>query len=67
MNNRYLIASYSAGQESVVNKLDPDIFPVLYGWNLIAATNTVVGPIKIGISGSEKHQLLNDIRAGFQF
>ena len=65
--NRYIIGSYSAGQASDANKLDPEIFPVIYGWNFTAAAKTVVGPIKIGISGSERHQLLYDIRVGFEF
>ncbi|HAC14939.1 MAG TPA: hypothetical protein DCE78_03200 [Bacteroidetes bacterium] len=67
MRNRFLIATYSAGQASDVSKLDTELYPVLYGWNLTAAAKTVIGPIKIGISGSERHQLLYDIRVGFDF
>ena len=67
MRNRYLIGSYSAGQASDVSKLDPDIYPVIYGWNLTGAAKSVIGPIKIGISGSDRHQLLYDIRVGFEF
>jgi NTE family protein len=66
-HNRFLIPSIAIGQVSAVGEFDPKLNPLIYSWSLVGAAKTVVGPVKIGISGSERHNLLYDIRVGFEF
>lgn len=65
--NRFLIPSFAVGQASPVGEIDLELYPLIYSWSLVGAARTVVGPIKIGISGSERHDLLYDLRVGFDF
>lgn len=66
-NNRYLIPSVAIGQVSPMGEIDFELYPLMYSWSLVGAAKTVVGPIKVAISGSERHNLLYDIRVGFEF
>lgn len=66
-NNRYLIPSVAIGQVSPLGEIDFELNPLMYSWSLVGAAKTVVGPIKVAISGSERHNLLYDIRVGFEF
>lgn len=65
--NRFLIPSIALGQVSPMGEIDMELYPLIYSWSLVGAARTVVGPIKIGLSGSERHDLLYDIRVGFEF
>jgi len=65
--NRFLIPSVAVGQVTPLGEIDLELYPFNYSWSLVGAAKTVVGPIKIGISGSQRHELLYDIKVGFEF
>lgn len=67
MSNRYLQARGNVGRASQWNNFDFIENPFLVGWGLSAGMNTVVGPVKVTLSGSKRNPILYDIRVGFNF
>lgn len=66
-HNRFLIPTVAIGQVSPVGEIDMELYPLIYSWSLVGAAKTVVGPVKLGLSGSKRHHLLYDLRVGFEF
>lgn len=67
MKNRFLLTSIHAGQVSTVENFSLDDNPIRFGWNVTAATRTVIGPVKVSLSGSSRYSVLFDIRIGYDF
>lgn len=67
MRNRYITTQVNAGQASKIDSVNPDMFPIYWGWGVSAAAKTVIGPIRLTLSGSERHALLYDVSVGFDF
>ena len=65
--NRFLIPSFAIGQVSPKYEVDMELHPLKYSWSLVGAAKTVVGPVKVAISGSNRHHLIYDISVGFSF
>lgn len=66
-SNRFLLARVNAGQVSTVSDFSPDSYPIYLGWGITAATKTIIGPISVTFSGSERHAILYDVQVGFRF
>lgn len=66
-NTRYFILRGNAGRVSPFQNMQFDDFPVLDGWGVTAAISTLIGPIQLTFSGSERHPILYDIQIGFDF
>ncbi|MCH8495895.1 MAG: patatin-like phospholipase family protein [Balneolales bacterium] len=67
LSNRFLQARGNVGRASKWNSFDFEENPLLIGWGLSAGMNTVVGPVKVTLSGSKRNPVLYDIRVGFNF
>jgi NTE family protein len=66
-STRYIILRGNAGRISPFQNMQFDDYPVLVGWGVTGAVNTLVGPIQLTFSGSKRHPILYDIQIGFDF
>ncbi|MEX0686213.1 MAG: patatin-like phospholipase family protein [Balneolales bacterium] len=65
VRNRYLMIGANAG--NTYDRFTFSLDGIKVGWDVTAATNSILGPVSITIMGSDLHPVLLEFNAGYRF